>query len=104
MLNEAYQRVATLHLVSNCCSFIVIFVALSSATLKCARAFRVPNENESVKPIGVGGANSSKVVTFFCKISVSVFASVKEQKAIPFCLVRRSNSCSVVATITYHKY
>jgi len=39
MLSEAYQRVATRQLDSNCCSFIVIFVALSSATLKCERAF-----------------------------------------------------------------
>jgi len=40
MLSEAYQRVATLQICSNCCSFIVIFAALSSAMLKCERAFR----------------------------------------------------------------
>jgi len=40
LLSEAYQRVATLQLGSNCCSFIVIFTALSSATLKCERALR----------------------------------------------------------------
>jgi len=36
MLSEAYQRVATLQLGSNCCSFIVIFAALNSE-----RAFRL---------------------------------------------------------------
>jgi len=41
MLSEAYQRVAPLQLGSNCCSFIAIFAALSSATLKCERAFNV---------------------------------------------------------------
>jgi len=41
MLSEAYQRVATLQLGSNCCSFIAIFAALSSATLKSERALRV---------------------------------------------------------------
>jgi len=40
MLSEAYQCVATLQLGSNCCSFIVNFAALSSATQKCDRAFR----------------------------------------------------------------
>jgi len=39
MLSEAYQRVATLQLGSNCCSVIAIFTALSFATLKCERAF-----------------------------------------------------------------
>jgi len=39
MLSEAYQRVATLQLGSNCCSFIAIFAARSSATQKCKRAF-----------------------------------------------------------------
>jgi len=40
MFSKAYQRVATLQLGSNCsCSFITIFAALSSATLKCERAF-----------------------------------------------------------------
>jgi len=39
MLSEVYQRVATLQLGSNCCSFIVIFNALRSATHKCERAF-----------------------------------------------------------------
>jgi len=33
MLSEAYQRVATLQLGSNCFSFNAIFAALSSATL-----------------------------------------------------------------------
>jgi len=37
MFNEANQRVATLG--SNCCSFIVTFFTLSSATLKCERVF-----------------------------------------------------------------
>jgi len=41
MLIKAYQRVATLQLGNNCCSFIVIFAALSSATLKSERAFKV---------------------------------------------------------------
>jgi len=40
MLSEAYQCVAMLQLDSNCCSFIVIFAALSSATLKCERALK----------------------------------------------------------------
>jgi len=40
MLSEAYQRVAMLQLGSNCCSFIAIFAALSSATQKCERAFK----------------------------------------------------------------
>jgi len=43
MLSEAYQRVATLQLGSNCYSYIVIFAALSSATQKCERAFTVKN-------------------------------------------------------------
>jgi len=30
MLSEAYQRVATLQLGSNCCSFVAIFAALKS--------------------------------------------------------------------------
>jgi len=34
MLSEAYQRVAALQLGSNCCSFIAILPALSSAALK----------------------------------------------------------------------
>jgi len=38
MLSEAFQRVATLQLGSNSCSFIAIFAALSSATQKCERA------------------------------------------------------------------
>jgi len=38
MLSEAYQRVATLQLGCNCCSFIASFAALSSATQKCERA------------------------------------------------------------------
>jgi len=38
MLSEAYERVATPQLGSNCCSFIAIFAALSSATLKSERA------------------------------------------------------------------
>jgi len=42
MLSEAYHRVATLQLGSNCCSFIAIFAALSSATQKCERALNVP--------------------------------------------------------------
>jgi len=41
LLSEAYQRVVTLHLDSNCCRFIVIFDALSSAALKCERALKV---------------------------------------------------------------
>jgi len=40
MLSEAYQRVATLQLGSDCCSFIAIFAALSSATLKSERALK----------------------------------------------------------------
>jgi len=40
MLSEAYQLVATLQLGSNCCSFIVIFAALSSAPQKCERALK----------------------------------------------------------------
>jgi len=39
MISEAYQRVATLQIGSNCCSFIAIFAALSSATQKFKRAF-----------------------------------------------------------------
>jgi len=38
MLSEAYQRVATLQLGSNSCSFIAIFAALSSVMLKRERA------------------------------------------------------------------
>jgi len=34
------QRVATLQLGSNCCNFITIFAALSSAAQKCERAFK----------------------------------------------------------------
>jgi len=41
MLNEAYQRVATLQLGSNCYNFIAIFAALSSAAQKCERALNV---------------------------------------------------------------
>jgi len=41
MLSEAYQRVATLQLGSNCCSFVAIFAALSSATQKCEQALTV---------------------------------------------------------------
>jgi len=41
MLSGAYQRVAMLQLGSNFCSFIVIFDVLSSATLKCERAFKL---------------------------------------------------------------
>jgi len=40
MLSEAYQRVATLQFDSNYGSFIVIFAALSSATLKRERALK----------------------------------------------------------------
>jgi len=40
MLSEAYQRVATLQLDRNCCSFNAIFAALSSATLKSEQAYR----------------------------------------------------------------
>jgi len=43
MFSEAYQHVVTLQLGYNCCSFIVIFVALSSATLKCEQAFKLAN-------------------------------------------------------------
>jgi len=39
MLSVAHQHVATLQLGSNCCSFTVIFTALSSATLKSEQAF-----------------------------------------------------------------
>jgi len=39
MFDEAYQCVATLQLGSNCCSFIAIFAARSSATQQCERAF-----------------------------------------------------------------
>jgi len=39
MLSEANHRVAALQLSSNCCGFIAIFTALSSATLKSERAF-----------------------------------------------------------------
>jgi len=46
MLSEAYQRVATLQIASNCCSFIASFTALSSATQKCERAFRLINETD----------------------------------------------------------
>jgi len=41
MLSEAYQRVATLQLGSNCCNFIAFFAAHSSATLKFERALRM---------------------------------------------------------------
>jgi len=34
MLSEAYQHVTMLQLGSNCCSYFVIFAALSSAMLK----------------------------------------------------------------------
>jgi len=37
MLSEAYQGVTTLQLGSNCCNFIAIFAALSSAALKSER-------------------------------------------------------------------
>jgi len=40
MLNEAYQRVATLQLGSNWCNFIAMFTALSSA-LKSERALKL---------------------------------------------------------------
>jgi len=45
MLSEAYQRVFTLQLGSNCCSFIAILTALSFATQKCELAFRENNCN-----------------------------------------------------------
>jgi len=41
MLSEAYQRVATLQLGSNCCGFIANFAALSSATQKCEQPLRL---------------------------------------------------------------
>jgi len=41
MISEAYQRVATLQLGSNCCNFIAILAVLSSAALKSERAFKV---------------------------------------------------------------
>jgi len=41
MLSEAYQRVATLQLGSNCCNFIAIFAALSSVALKSEQALTV---------------------------------------------------------------
>jgi len=37
MLTEVYKRAFTQKLGSNCCSFIVMFASLSSATLKCER-------------------------------------------------------------------
>jgi len=41
MLSEADQRVATLQLGCNCCNFIAIFAALSSAAIKSERAFNL---------------------------------------------------------------
>jgi len=45
MLSETYQRVATLQLSSNCCSFIAIF----AAALKSERALNVQMINNEWK-------------------------------------------------------
>jgi len=41
--SNAFCSVTPLQLGGNCCNFIVIFALLSSATLKCKRAFKVAN-------------------------------------------------------------
>jgi len=80
MLSEAYQRVATLQLGSNCCSFIAIFTALSSATLYSERALSI-RVRVTVK---VRFRVSVKARSHFCVAELSAAKiAIKLQQLLP---------------------